>query len=66
MVSIAVDALIVGIETQADYLATKKTWTRKIILLTNAECPIEIEDWQSTVRKMDDLSISLAIMSVFF
>lgn len=34
-------------------------------MLTNAECPIEIEDWQATVKKMDDLSISLTIMSPF-
>lgn len=61
---VAVDALIVGIETQADYLASKKSWTRKIVILTNGECPIEIEDWEATVRKMDGLDISLTIMSV--
>jgi ATP-dependent DNA helicase 2 subunit 2 len=62
----AIDALIVGIETQDDYLSTKKTWTRKIVLLTNAECPIELEDWEATVKKMDALDISLTIMSVVF
>lgn len=63
---LAIDALIVGIETQAEYLSNKKTWTRKIVLLTNAECPIEIEDWEKTVKKMDALNISLTIVSVSF
>ncbi|KXN84807.1 ATP-dependent DNA helicase II subunit 2 [Leucoagaricus sp. SymC.cos] len=62
----AIDGLIVGIETQADYLASKKSWTRKIVLLTNAECPIEVEDWEATVNKMDALDISLTIIGVDF
>ncbi|KAF5356130.1 hypothetical protein D9756_004280 [Leucocoprinus leucothites] len=62
----AIDALIVGIETQAHYLQSKKTWTRKIVLLTNAECPIEVEDWEAIVKKMDDLDISLTIIGIDF
>src|SRR3984885_11402466 len=49
---LAIDALIVGIETQAEYLASKKTWTRKIVIVTDGESPIEIEDWEATVNKM--------------
>lgn len=60
----AIDALIVGIETQAQYLASKKTWTRKIVIITDGESPIEVEDWEATVQKMDALSISLTIMCV--
>lgn len=60
----AIDALIVGIETQAGYLSSKKTWTRKIVLVTDGENPIEVEDWEATVKKMDALNISLTIMSV--
>lgn len=59
---LAIDALIVGIETQAQYLAKKPTWTRKIVLVTDAESPIEIEDWEVTVKKMDSLNINLTIM----
>ncbi|KAG6841529.1 hypothetical protein C0991_009894 [Blastosporella zonata] len=59
-----IDALIVGIETQAAHLASKKTWTRKIVLVTDGESPIEIEDWEATVEKMNILNISLAIMFV--
>jgi hypothetical protein len=58
----AIDALIVGIETQAQYLAKKASWTRKIVLVTDAESPIEIEDWEATVKKMDALNISLTIV----
>jgi ATP-dependent DNA helicase 2 subunit 2 len=61
----AIDALIVGIETQAEYLSSKKTWTRKIVLLTDGENHIEIEDWEATVKKMKALNVHLTIMYVF-
>lgn len=61
----AIDALIVGIETQAEYLASKKTWTRKIVIITDGENPIEVEDWEATVQKMDVLDIRLTVMFVF-
>ncbi|PCH33115.1 SPOC domain-like protein [Wolfiporia cocos MD-104 SS10] len=61
-----IDALIVGIETQAQYLANKRTWTRKMVLLTDGESPIEIEDWEATVSKMNSLDINLAIIGVDF
>lgn len=51
-----------GIETQTRYLGAKKTWTRKIILLTDAQNPIEIEDWEATIEKMDSLGVSLTVM----
>jgi ATP-dependent DNA helicase 2 subunit 2 len=52
----------VGIETQALYLASKKTWTRKMVLVTDGENPMEIEDWDKTVQKMNQLSISLTVV----
>ncbi|KAF9524665.1 ku80-like protein [Crepidotus variabilis] len=61
-----IDALIVGIETQARYLANKKTWTRKVVIVTDGESPIEIEDWEATVKKMDDTNVSLTIVGVDF
>jgi len=63
---LAIDALIVGIETQARYLAKKQTWTRKIVLVTDGESPIEVEDWEATVQKMDSLNIGLTIIGVDF
>ncbi|KII86366.1 hypothetical protein PLICRDRAFT_700428 [Plicaturopsis crispa FD-325 SS-3] len=61
-----IDALIVGIETQHVYLASKKTWTRKIIILTDGENPIEIEDWEATVKKMNRLEIGLTVVGIDF
>lgn len=60
--AIAIDALIVGIETQNRHLANKKTWTRKIVLLTDGENPIELEDWEATVEKMNAFEVSLSVM----
>ena len=57
------DALIVGIETQDRYLGTKK-YTRKIVLLTDGENPIELEDWEVAIDKMNDLKIRLAVVYV--
>ncbi|KAF8895028.1 SPOC like C-terminal domain-containing protein [Gymnopilus junonius] len=62
----SMDALIVAIETQARYLASKKTWTRKITIVTDGESPIEVEDWEATVTKMDALNITLVIVGVDF
>jgi ATP-dependent DNA helicase 2 subunit 2 len=54
----------VGIEAQAQYLATKKTWTRKIVLVTDGENPIEAEDCAMIVQKMDSLNVSLTVVYV--
>ncbi|OJA12521.1 hypothetical protein AZE42_07151 [Rhizopogon vesiculosus] len=61
-----IDALIVGIETQNIYLEKKRTWTRKIIIVTDGESPIEIEDWEATVKKMNALDISLTVIGIDF
>ncbi|PFH50723.1 hypothetical protein AMATHDRAFT_144450 [Amanita thiersii Skay4041] len=61
-----IDALIVGIETQATYLAKKRTWTRKIVLVTDGETPMEVEDWEAVSKKMNALDISLTIVGVDF
>lgn len=63
-VYIAIDALIVGIQTQDVFLGNKKTWTRKIIILTDGESPIEVEDWEATVKKMTALNIILIVVCV--
>ena len=46
-------------------MGNKKTWTRKIIILTDGENPIEIEDWEATVKKMTTLNIILTIVCVY-
>ncbi|EIW86315.1 SPOC domain-like protein [Coniophora puteana RWD-64-598 SS2] len=61
-----IDALIVAIETQDQYLEKKRTWTRKIVLLTDGKNPMEIEDWEATVHKMNALHISLDVVGIDF
>ena len=53
-----------AIETQDRYLQSKKTWTRKIVILTDGENPMEIEDWEATVKKMNALDIGLTVAYV--
>lgn len=35
-----------------------------MVLLTDGENPIEVEDWQATARKMNDLAVGLTIVYV--
>ena len=58
----AIDAIIVAIETQDDSLKKKKTWTRKMVVLTDGESPIEMEDWELTVKKIKEPQIITTIM----
>ncbi|KAI0770992.1 SPOC domain-like protein [Trametes elegans] len=60
------DALIVAIETQDQFLGNKKTWTRNVCILTDGENPIEVEDWEATVKRMNDLNVHLTIVGVDF
>lgn len=54
--------MIVAIETQAEYLASKRTWTRKLVLITDGENPIEIEDWEAIVDKINEYEVVTSIM----
>lgn len=60
----AIDAIVVGFEVQNKYLAKKPSWTRKIVLVTDGESPMEIEDWDSIADKLNDKEIHLTIVSV--
>lgn len=51
-----------AIETQDDYLKKKKTWTRRMVLLTDGESPMEVEDWELTVKKIKELNIITTVM----
>ncbi|KAF9652062.1 SPOC domain-like protein, partial [Thelephora ganbajun] len=61
-----IDALIVAIETQHIYLSSKKTWTRKIVILTDGESPIELDEWENTAQAVNDRNIALTIIGVDF
>ncbi|KAF5382804.1 hypothetical protein D9757_007263 [Collybiopsis confluens] len=60
-----IDAIIVGVESQNKYLG-KKTWTRKVVLVTDGEGPIELEDWEATAQKMNELNIGFTVVGVDF
>lgn len=59
---LAIDALIVGIETQDIYLEKKRTWTRKIVFVTDGESPMEVEEWEAIVKKMSSLNVLLTVV----
>ncbi|KAF8139796.1 SPOC domain-like protein [Boletus edulis] len=61
-----IDALIVGIETQDIYLEKKRTWTRKTVLVTDGESPMEVDEWEAIVKKMEGLNVSLTVVGVDF
>jgi ATP-dependent DNA helicase 2 subunit 2 len=63
---LAVDALIVGAETLSNYLRTKRTWTGKIVLLTDGESPIQIEKWESIAKKLNSFNFRITIMYVSY
>jgi ATP-dependent DNA helicase 2 subunit 2 len=58
----AINGIIVAIQTQSEYLIRKPSWTRRLVLVTDAETPLEIEDWQATVAKINELAINTTIM----
>ncbi|KAI0089844.1 SPOC like C-terminal domain-containing protein [Irpex rosettiformis] len=61
-----IDAIIVGIETQTEYLISKKTWTRKMVLLTDGDNPIEVEDWEATTEKMNTVKLRFTLVGIDF
>jgi hypothetical protein len=60
----AIDALIVAIETQHVYLSSRRTWTRKIVILTDGESPIELDEWENTAQAVNDRNIILTVVYV--
>ena len=64
MSPLAVDALIVGAETLSNYLRIKRTWTGRIVLLTDGKSPIQIERWESIAKKLSSFNFRITIMYV--
>lgn len=60
----AVDAIIVGSETLQQYLGTKRTWTRKLVLLTDGESPIQVDKWEAIAKKVKGFDQRLTIVYV--
>jgi ATP-dependent DNA helicase 2 subunit 2 len=61
---LAIDALIVGAETLSNYLRTKRSWTGRLVLLTDGESPIQIEKWESIAKKLSSFNYRITIMYV--
>lgn len=62
--SIALDGLIVAIQTQAKHLGKKASWTRKIVLITDGESEFATSDWETTAEKLNELEVYTTIMCV--
>ncbi|KAG8959142.1 ATP-dependent DNA helicase II subunit 2 [Tulasnella sp. 419] len=63
------DGIIVAIQTQDEYLGKKASWTRKLVLVTDAENPLNVDDsdgWEGTAQKLNDLHIETKIIGVDF
>ncbi|KAF8708422.1 SPOC domain-like protein, partial [Rhizoctonia solani] len=58
-----INGIIVAIQTQSEYLVRKPSWTRRMVLVTDGETPLEIEDWDATVDKINELAINTTIVS---
>ncbi|KAJ7226110.1 SPOC domain-like protein [Mycena pura] len=62
----ALDAVIVAVETQDTHLASKRTWTRKMMLITDGDSPIEVEDLPETIKRINSLNIAVTIVGIDF
>lgn len=58
----AMDAIIVAIEAQEAHLERKRTWTRKLVLITDAERPMELEEWEAIASKINEYAVSTLIV----
>ena len=47
---------------QEEYLAKKRTWTRKLVIITDAESPMELEDWEETAKKLNEWNVHLTLV----
>ena len=62
----AIDGLIVALSMQKDEIGSKKTWTRKVVLVTDGENPLEVDDGdlEGTVKTINDWHVNTVIMCV--
>ncbi|KAF8323293.1 SPOC domain-like protein [Clavulina sp. PMI_390] len=62
------DGLIVALYIQNSHLSNKPSWTRKAILITDGESPMELEDndIEATLAKINESKVELTIVGVDF
>lgn len=62
--NLVLDGIIVGTYVQNEELGKKASWTRKAVLITDGQNPLEIEedDIEATVTKLNEWNVGLTIM----
>jgi len=58
----ALDGLIVALQAQESFLNGKKTWTRKLVLVTDGENEMQAEGWKETAEKMNEWEVITSIV----
>ncbi|KAG8834379.1 ATP-dependent DNA helicase II subunit 2 [Serendipita sp. 399] len=58
------DGLIVAIDAQNKFLASKPSWSRKLVLVTDGENPIETAEYKQTLEAMNNNKVVTSIVSV--
>lgn len=61
---LVLDGIIVGTYVQNEELGKKATWTRKVVLITDGQNPLEIEeeDIEATLTKLNEWNVTLTIV----
>jgi ATP-dependent DNA helicase 2 subunit 2 len=54
--------LIVALNAQSKFLGTKKSWTRKVIVVTDGENYIETADYKQTVENMNANEVMTSVV----
>ena len=60
--------MIVGLFAQQQYLEKKRTWTRKMVLITDGESPLEVDDddLNGIIEKINQYNVDMTVMYVRF
>jgi ATP-dependent DNA helicase 2 subunit 2 len=58
----ALDGLIVALQAQDKFLNGKKTWTRKLVLVTDGENEMQTEGWKETAERMNEWGVITSIV----
>lgn len=58
----ALDGLIVALQAQEKFLNSKKTWTRKLVLVTDGENEMQTQGWKETAEKMNEWGVITSIV----
>jgi len=63
---LVLDGIIVGTFLQNEELGKKASWTRRVVVITDGQNPLEIEedDIEATVAKLNEWNVELTVMWV--